>query len=229
MKKISLNILFLLLISFLNAQNFKDDMSKVKQKYNELKHYQCHYQIEVSFDGKSHSKVDLDVKVSDSNYHYKIGNEIISVSNSEFMLTVDNDLKMIAIAKRNSMMANAVESIPDVNDSNYTVEYKKLTDGDIQYTIQYKQGELSQSTLTIDPNTWQIKSIAYNSALEEEYEWRKYGKRSTVITFSNLKSIDKLPESFFSLSKYIVKTKQGYETTSTYKTYQLLDTTIKPE
>ena len=48
------------------VENFKEDMNKIKEKYNAYKHYQCHYNIEVLFEGKSHSKVDLDVKISDS-------------------------------------------------------------------------------------------------------------------------------------------------------------------
>lgn len=232
MKLIKSGILFGLLCSnmLVKSQNFIADMVIVKTQYEKLKYYKCNYEIDVYFNDKLNSTVKLEAMFSDSLYQYNIGTEVTTICNSNNVLTIDNEIKLLALGKRKSFNIDIEKQIPEIGDSsNYKIYGKIETNGWHTYTIIYYTGELSQSTVSINPATGYITYIDFTNREEEEYSWRTLGVRKTIIKFSDIKLIDPLPPSYFSLDKYLTKTKSGYQAANNFKSYQLLDTTIQPE
>lgn len=211
------------------TQNFNSDMKKVRETYSKLKHFECVYDIRVYFNDKLHSSLVMDVKFSDSNYYYKIGKEITSICNSQNILTLDYDLKIIAIGERKSFAVDFRDYLSNVDDSiNYTIQNKIESNGFHTYTLIYNKGMYLFSTITINPENGYITYLDYTNRVDEEYDWRIFSKRKTVIKFINLNSIEKLPDSYFSLSNFIIKTNGQYLPTKQYSNYQIIDTTLKP-
>lgn len=216
-------------MQMLFSQDFNTDIKKVKEAYNNLKYFECTYDIGVYYNDKLHSSIKMDVKLSDSNYIYHVGKEITALCNNEYILTIDHDLKIIAIGKRKAIEMEPEDYLPNMNDSiNYTVVSKKEINGLHTYILQYNTGSILQTTLTIQPETGYISYLEYINREKEEYAWRTFASRKTSIKFTNLKKTEKTPLTFFSINKYVTRVKNEFKANPLYSNYQIIDTTSNP-
>lgn len=231
MNKIKLIIFYLYFcILSINAQDFNTDMQKVKETYSQLQHFECTYDIGVYFNDQLHSSINMEVKFSDSNYIYNVGKEITAICNTENLITLDHDLKFIAIGERKSFEVDLNNYLPQIEDSiNYKIESKIEVNGMHTYTLTYNKGLILNTTISLNPKTGHIIYLEYTNRENEEYAWRTYAKRKTIIKFKNLNKIERLPASYFSLNNYVIKTKNEYKPIQKYSNYQIIDTTAKPK
>jgi len=241
-----LMLLPLFSVFYSNAQNFEEDMKKVAERYNK-----GNYSIEVDyvFYGGHDGSIPLDqqttsIRKKADHYHTnQFGTEMIT--NSKYLLVIDNQNKVIAIDKKrkekkaSSEEQEKVEALylelykalgidpnqAKVSEADRKVSYLGISRGKKGYRISYSYGEYEHFELYFNTKNNQIEEVWMYFRKPMEIEAGIYKKPKVKLVYEKQKIDPIFNKNEFDISQYIRITanKEVVITNEKYKNFELIN------
>lgn len=211
----------------IKGQDARADFKKINEAYNNTKALSMDIRYELFFDGSAkpyETETGRYVKLGDKYLTRQGSSEL--VINSEHMIVVDKDEKVLAVDKKIDI--KRIENPLSLNLDSLFALYSKIEEikttapGIKGYRFYVKQGPYSVCEVLYNSSTYFVTEIknVFRSKLPDEQEQERSAVMKT--TFYNV-GTQAPDESLFSDSRYIVKGSKGYMPGSAYKSFTFIN------
>ncbi len=235
MKRKGLHIMIVLFLSLwagtLMAQNYTEDMLKIKDGYKNKYHSYKMKFVYYPYDslGTATDSMKGICKMEGNSYYYGISagsSEYEYMKNGKYYLIVDHPGKVVALnssSKSRPEMWNLSKIDSLLNIKAIKISYKELNRNEGQYDLKYS-GQASWNRLRLKFNklNYTLESMYMYSDDRGKISGQKFAKPRVSIYYSDYS--EKMPDnSFFSELKYFHSEGNKPVLAETYKGYKLLD------
>ena len=232
MRKIyPISILFLLLLSKTNsyAQNFVEDFKKINEIYTsgiDMSYTYSYYNYYKSI--KPDNVIKGQIKSYKNMYRIVMG-DIEIINGRHLKVIADHKGKTLTLdsADLKQMSDYSSENTIEKLTSNYEkVEY--IDKGSLAtYKIYSNNGLTVYSEITVYKSSFIIESIGIYF-MDKRDDFRKGGVRNKlIINYSNVKTGIKIPDSDFSIDKFIYYRNNEFKLNADYKQYEFVNMVSK--
>jgi hypothetical protein len=223
---------FLVLINTaVRAQNYMEDMQKVRASYvNSPRSFNMKYAY-YPYDSvnKAIDSMHGSCTVSGSSYYYKVssGTGIYEyIKNEKYYLVIDHPNKAVAVnssakARQDLWNINRVDSL--LKTPAVKVEYKSLGKGKGQYDVNYTEASVWKRTrIVFDKTNYSLCEVWLYSDAKGKIQGEPYSKPKIGIIYSEPKG--NIPDkNIFSEKRFIEDKGNAIVLTEEYKKYRLLN------
>jgi hypothetical protein len=227
---IALTVLSLLAYSYSWAQDYKQDMLKIREYYKTQYHsFRMKFAF-CPFDSLSMVADSMNGKcsVTGSSYYYKFsggGNEYEYVKNSNHYLVIDHGNKVLALQESSKARIELwdMRKIDSLMSSSYMkVSYKDIGKDEGEYTLSFLKGTWNRLSILFNKTNYTLNKITLCSAEKGIMSGVKFNKPRISISYSDYSTAEP-DNTVFSDARYITTAGSKVMPTESYKGYKVLD------
>jgi hypothetical protein len=237
MKKVKSNTVFIavfitvsILSNIVSAQNYKEDMEKIRKEYKSKCHSFSMKYLYYPYDSikKATDSIKATCVVDSEYWYYKIksnSGQIELLRNGKYYVEVNYSDKIIIIRKNSSAKTdlwspNKIDSL--LQNPALKISYNEKV-GKGEYDITFDKGSWNRMKIVFNKQSYNIDEIWLYSPAKGKILGEPYNKPSIGI-FYYAYSISEPAKDEFNEGKYLQRTNDGnFKVTDSFKEYKLLD------
>lgn len=218
--KLTFLILSFFTFSSVNV-DWKSDLKKVRDKYNEKISYSSNLEYKMYADGVLTESQTSFISYSKGSYYLKMeGVEVFA--NPNYNLTVSHIEKAIYVSdfvKNSTTSALIDSSIANISKT----ETRTISDNNVVHKLFYKEGDKHWMEIEFNKKNYEIKRIKQHYRQKRENEKGILESITFEVVYSNFRMNAPQKGVDYKGSKFIVANKKTFSPIGMYKDYQLYD------